>query len=131
MTADLSAHGNLMGGVSKSTKSQRLRMSKKTKAKLDAVSERINEKRATTPDKKEPLAIKSERLEKDKVTVSQEKSQVKPDTEPIKVKSERINVPKENEPSQQQISFNKYELPTYGPGSEYNPNAGRQWNTNG
>jgi CRISPR/Cas system CMR-associated protein Cmr1 (group 7 of RAMP superfamily) len=41
--------------------------------------------------------------------------------EPTFVKSERINTPKE-------VTFNRQTLPTHGPGSEYNPNRGRQFN---
>ena len=48
--------------------------------------------------------------------------------EPIKVSSERVYTTKEEPQFKQQVGFNKQDLPTYGPGSEYNPNAGRQWN---
>jgi hypothetical protein len=48
--------------------------------------------------------------------------------EPIKVSSERVYTTKEEPQAKPQVGFNKQDLPTYGPGSEYNPNAGRQWN---
>jgi hypothetical protein len=48
-------------------------------------------------------------------------------TGPVFVKSERINKP--SEPSgPKPINFIPKELPTYGPGSEFNPNRGRQFN---
>ena len=46
---------------------------------------------------------------------------------PIMVKSERINKP--TEPTgPKPIMYNYKELPTSGPGSEFNPNRGRQFN---
>jgi len=48
--------------------------------------------------------------------------------EPTSVKSERLNSPKETTTGQKSISFNPRTLPTHGPGSEYNPNRGRQFN---
>jgi hypothetical protein len=43
---------------------------------------------------------------------------------PIKVSSERYYPTTDSA----QVGFNKTDLPTHGPGSEYNTNAGRQWN---
>lgn len=51
--------------------------------------------------------------------------------EPTFVKSERVNKPSETKAittGQKSISFDPYTLPTYGPGSEHNPNRGRQFN---
>ena len=46
---------------------------------------------------------------------------------PVFVKSERVNTPAE--PSgPKPITFTPKDLPTHGPGSEYNPNRGRQFN---
>jgi hypothetical protein len=47
---------------------------------------------------------------------------------PINVSSERIYPTKEETQVKSQVGFNKTDLPTHGPGSEYNLNAGRQWN---
>jgi hypothetical protein len=64
-------------------------------------------------------------LNKERVSKSSSKDK---DEEPIKVSSERIYPKKEEPKGSPQLGFNKKDLPTYGPGSEYNPNAGRQWN---
>ena len=70
MTADLNAHSNLMGGVRKATKAHKLSLSKKAKARLDTSHKK--------EDKKEPVNVKSERIEKDKLTSS--KSPVRENT---------------------------------------------------
>jgi hypothetical protein len=46
---------------------------------------------------------------------------------PVFVKSERINTPSESS-GPKPITFTPKTLPTHGPGSEYNPNRGRQFN---
>jgi hypothetical protein len=52
---------------------------------------------------------------------------------PVFVKSERVNKPtitptKEITPGQGALPFDPRSLPTSGPGSEFNPNRGRQFN---
>lgn len=174
MTAELNALGNLMGGVRKTVKPQKLSLSKKTKEKLSgkakSKSAAKTESTGKTPSAtnvREALAegkitpveaadlnprgglkpkasdvrsayksgkISSEEaadlnpgasLNKERVSKSSSKDK---DEEPIKVSSERIYPKKEEPKGSPQLGFNKKDLPTYGPGSEYNPNAGRQWN---
>jgi hypothetical protein len=80
------------------------------------------------PPKKKP-ADKEEKVKSTKKVKSTRTNASKKDkniidgvvVEPTFVKSERINTPSE-------ISFNPRTLPTHGPGSEYNPNRGRQFN---
>jgi hypothetical protein len=73
---------------------------------------------------KGPKNVKSKRIvEKDDPNIIDAEV-----VEPVKVKSERVNAPKEITTGQKQLGFNRYDIPTHGPGAEYNPNAGRQWN---
>jgi hypothetical protein len=171
MTADLNALGNLAGNVAKTVKPQKLSLSRKTKAKLNAKTTRKPKPEAKTPSASDvrkalgegeitpleaadlnPLgglkpkasdvraAYKGGKLSREeaedlspqanldtenKASKSSGKSKKE---EPIKVSSERVYTTKEEPQAKPQVGFNKQDLPTYGPGSEYNPNAGRQWN---
>jgi hypothetical protein len=173
MTADLNALGNLAGNIGKTVKPQKLSLSRKTKAKLNAKVTRKPKPEAKTPAASDvrkalgegeitpleaadlnPLgglkpkasdvraAYKGGKLSREEAEdlspqanlntankVSKPKSSGKPKKEePIKVSSERIYPTKEEPQAAQQVGFNRYDIPTHGPGSEYNPNAGRQWN---
>jgi hypothetical protein len=165
-----------MGGVRKAVTPQKLRLSKKAKAKLNRMSDSKsttktktkNEPKGKTPSAKNvrealaegkitpqeaadlnprgglrPKASDVREAYKSKNISAEEAYDLNPgaslhtergsktsdeDTEPIKVSSERVYPTKEKQQSPAQIGFNKMDLPTHGPGSEYNPNAGRQWN---
>jgi hypothetical protein len=75
---------------------------------------------------KGPKKVKSKRIvEKDDPNIIDAEV-----VEPIKVKSERVDAPKELTTGQRQLGFNRYDIPTHGPGSEFNPNVGRQFRDN-
>ena len=70
-----------MGNVRKTAQPHKLRIPKKTKAKLNEVTKKINSKRnesrAKDNEDQEPIKVKSERIEKDKVNPASNKSSVK------------------------------------------------------
>jgi len=68
--------------------------------------------------------VKSERVKPEKADPNIIDAEVIPNT-PLNVSSERTNAPAEIK----SLGFNRYDIPTHGPGSEFNdnPNVGRQF----
>lgn len=73
---------------------------------------------------KGPKKVKSERVKSEKSDPNIIDAEIVPNT-PLHVSSERTNAPAEIK----SLGFNRYDIPTHGPGSEFNdnPNMGRQF----
>lgn len=92
----------------------------KKKTKEDKKDNKKEDKKTETPkEAKETKAVTKHKNPSSK--------KAKASTEPVFVKSERVDA--STEPSgPKPITFAPKDLPTHGPGSEYNPNRGRQFN---
>jgi hypothetical protein len=118
MSDDVSYAANLGASINRGLGSINAPKKKKPTAKDDKATNKTAE--TAQP---EPAKTKTESPKVKKTSLKKTKT---PST-PIMVKSERINKPAE--PSgPKPIMYNYKDLPTSGPGSEFNPNRGRQFN---
>jgi hypothetical protein len=118
MSDDVSYAANIGASINRGLGSINVPKKKKPTGKDDKVTN-------TTKETQQPEAPKPQ---KELPTVKKPSSKkTKTPAAPVYVKSERINKP--TEPTgPKPIMFNYKDLPTSGPGSEFNPNRGRQFN---
>lgn len=118
MSDDVSYAANLGASINKGLGSINAPKKKRPKTKDDKVTDKTAETAQPEPTKTKTELPKVKKPSSKKTKVS---------SAPIMVKSERINKPAE--PSgPKPIMYNYKDLPTSGPGSEFNPNRGRQFN---
>jgi hypothetical protein len=117
MNDDVSYAANIGASINRGLGSINLPKKKKPTGKEDKVTKPVEPPTTEAPKtQKELPAVKKPSSKKTKASST-----------PIMVKSERINKP--TEPSgPKPIMYNYKDLPTSGPGSEFNPNRGRQFN---
>lgn len=106
------------------------RRKKNTKDKKEKVEKPTTAPKEETAEPKKTTEKPTEKLSAPKKTTekpSGNKPKVEKPSEPVFVKSERIR-PEVTSSSPAAISYSPRNLPTHGPGSEFNPNRGRQFN---